>query len=318
MAFPLLPLAFSVLGHVARGAALGPLIFPHIGRAIAAKSSGGVFGKILEGSRTFAKNQASPFLGIANSAAQRFAPGSKFAQATQTAYDKTLGHVKPDAAKMPGLSPSQLIGMAGKSQAEIQSAHQAEQQSQAAAATQAAPTLPQNFSKAGIALAALTSGITLAIKPMEAFGRSVLMGQEHLRKYNGAINAAFSRLDVGNIRRDVNNARASQGTTSILADDFNELLNELQPIKQLMQTATNGIAIIVVNSARLLAFFALLNPAIGALVKAGGALEDWLNKGKLPVGLPEVDFIHNLAHGKFINDPPGPFLPPIPFMGGKK
>lgn len=265
--------------------------------ASGAANSGGALKAITQGVATFAKNQAKPFVGLANSAAQSIAPNSRFAAYTQKAYSG-LQPRPASAASMPGLSPSQLLGMAGKSPQQIQQAHQQAQQQQADAQNPKPASTAQNAAQAALSLTGLATAAVLGIKAVKNFAGSIVDANEPLKKYNGAIAAAYARLEAGNIGRDVQTAHATAGSTSTLADSFDELLDEVRPIKDATITALNLAAIMATGIGKLLVLMlklTIVGPAVIELLKK---IEDLL-KPKA-IGTPELEFIRNLAASKFL------------------
>lgn len=134
------------------------------------------------------------------------------------------------------------------------------------------------------------AGLVGMIFGMKKFVGVLSESNRDLAKWNGSLAASFNKLDIQQMKFDMQTANATSGSASALNDAFAELLTEFQPIRQdigiLVNLAGIGIAngtkqlIILVKS--LQDTFPFLKDAVAHLE----AMEDELKNGKQqsPIG----------------------------------
>lgn len=100
--------------------------------------------------------------------------------------------------------------------------------------------------QAMLSLAKATAGAAAALlvlpKATQAVSNRLLEAQRSLTQYNATIAAAFHRLEVGRIQREIGRGRATAGTTRELADSTNRLETALMPFSNLATNIKNSFA----------------------------------------------------------------------------
>lgn len=131
---------------------------------------------------------------------------------------------------------------------------------------------------------------------MEKFSRSILSGQENLRKYNGEIANAFARLEYGDVVRSRQTANATSGSTKVLADATNAMADDLQELKQAGITIMNLVGTGVTYLGRAVALLIKSNPAIEASVGILKKIEELQRDDTSSIA---ENFIHDVADGYY-------------------
>jgi hypothetical protein len=88
----------------------------------------------------------------------------------------------------------------------------------------------------------LGKGIVGLPKAIEEWGEELKDSRKHLAEFNGAVAAAYAASEVRDVMRNIQSASATSGSTAAMVDAFDDLKDELQPIKNAATTVVNSIA----------------------------------------------------------------------------
>lgn len=163
----------------------------------------------------------------------------------------------------------------------------------------------------------VTGAIGLMYGAMREFVTGVVEQNRELARWNAAIAASFSKLDVTRMRLQVEQGAATQGGATQLNEQLENLLIEIQPMKQSLGQIFNSVATGLVLMARMTVYLSkipgvltVLFPLGAAAAKAAELLEE-INKKDKPVGLP-LNILGDLQKQR-----QGAALQPLPGQGKK-
>ncbi len=89
------------------------------------------------------------------------------------------------------------------------------------------------------------SAIKDVVQVTEAWGRELLQGQRHLSAFNGTIAKAFAEGDRREMIRNIESGQATGNSTALLSAAFQDLMDEVQPIKDGVTSIFNVTATVV-------------------------------------------------------------------------
>jgi hypothetical protein len=159
--------------------------------------------------------------------------------------------------------------------------------------------------KALIVPAALAG--TVALFRKLTFGLSE--SNRDLSKWNGALAMSFAKMDIQQMRLDIRQAKATQGTAVGLNDALMEVKQEFQPIREDLGILINLVGI---SAAKLLKagiegvkLMGANFPLLKELVDAAKAIEDGMKKD-IQGGGPGAQVLAAVARGEFQEGGGGP------------
>lgn len=110
------------------------------------------------------------------------------------------------------------------------------------------------------------------------FAENISESNRGLKNWNGAIAASFNRLDIKRQGLQIQQGRATQGSTTLLNDQLGKLLEGVQPITNSVATIANLAATGLAFAARVIAEIAKNNPFIKGAMDALKDIENKLAK----------------------------------------
>jgi hypothetical protein len=157
----------------------------------------------------------------------------------------------------------------------------------------------------------VNTGLYAGSKALETFVWGISESNRGLGKWNGQIAASFAQLDIADMRREIQTADATFGSTTSLNTALSELLNEVQPIREGVGTAVNTMGIIAAKVSQGLAIGVKILTFLPIFAAGMREIEKLLGPDGKPVDTdPLAEFMHgfrNPAGGR-----PGPMMPPVP------
>lgn len=157
-----------------------------------------------------------------------------------------------------------------------------------------------------VAVASFTLAIKQAIQAMEMWSSGILEDSRDLRKFSGAINRTFAKLERQEMLLDVRQAGATSGSASALGDAIGGLRESMQPFREAGATLKNTFGIVLARLAQLATIAIRFNPVISPFLRVLALWEKWLGSGK-----------SQAEYAKFIDDilkkgtGPGKVKPPL-------
>jgi hypothetical protein len=145
---------------------------------------------------------------------------------------------------------------------------------------------------------------------LEKLGTSVLDASEKMREFSPSINTAFVRLEWLNRLQTAQNAQASAGSTTFLAEELGGLRKDLQPLEQTFTTALNTVAALGIRLARFEVMLIRMMPMIQVMEILGRAAEKFLGQSGAGQDSQMVEFLRTLGLGKWggpMNNRPNPY-----------
>jgi len=137
---------------------------------------------------------------------------------------------------------------------------------------------------------------------LKRFSQDVLQSSESLRRFDGRMSIAFSKLEYGRLRREVETAGATSGSAAVLASAVDSMENDLQGIMLIARIATNYLAVIAAQSVGLLAKIA--SKTIGpAMLTVLAEIEKNTRDSNAKAGIPVVEFLKKAAEYNKKNRP---------------
>lgn len=127
---------------------------------------------------------------------------------------------------------------------------------------------------AGIAAAGAGASLATLAKSAEAVNAAFLETRRSMAQYNGMIAAAFNKLDVGRIQREIQSGNATAASTSAFADSQDRLEQAMQPMNNALTNMGNFIADAINEGA-----IFILDNGINPLLRFFGAEEIKRNDG---------------------------------------
>ena len=157
---------------------------------------------------------------------------------------------------------------------------------------------------AGLLAGTLTGVVTAGVGTVTAlfgaaaglkeFGETVVEGNAHLAKYSGSLAAAMAGLKIGDIQRQQHMAKATSGSSSTLAQEYNTLAQEFQPLSEDLASLKNLVGLGAVEVGRVLTgILKVLDELFGPLLRSA---EKYLGQGAETDRLPIqnlFDFFEN-------------------------
>jgi hypothetical protein len=128
----------------------------------------------------------------------------------------------------------------------------------------------------------LGKGIVGMPQAVLAWGEELKESRRHLASFNGTIAAAYAGSEMRDLMRNVQSARSTSGSTAAMIDAFDDLKDELRPIKDATITGINTLAVLL---ARLVETGTWLAKEATPLFAASQLAATWL-EGKM--GRPDV------------------------------
>lgn len=154
----------------------------------------------------------------------------------------------------------------------------------------------------------LNTGLYSITKSLELFVWGVSESNRSLSRWNGQIAASFAKLDIANMRREIETGEATSGSATAVNTAFNDLLQEMQPIRQDISTIVNSVGVVAAKIAQGAATVIKWHPMVMAISFAARKIEENTKKSDTTGTDPMTDFI-KAFDPKFF---PGPAAPPTP------
>lgn len=154
------------------------------------------------------------------------------------------------------------------------------------------------------------TGLYTASKALETFVWGISESNRGLARWNGEIAASFAQLDIANMRRDIQTADATSGSTVALNSAFNDLMTELQPMRETVATGLNVIGILAAKTGQVMAILNSWNPYVIAFKWALEQIEENTKPDGAGVGDPLTGWLRGMGSGMG----PGPAAPPAPIL----
>lgn len=158
------------------------------------------------------------------------------------------------------------------------------------------------------------------ISKLKEWATEVFESQRELRIYNGAISAAFQKVDANRRMLSIQRANDTAGGVESLAESMKNMESAIAPISTDLAIITNAVAKFAADfvavHARIAKMTRLLDPLVAAAKK-------YLGKDKIEnKNQPVVDWIRELAGGggqafKPVGMQPAPGMPGGPPVGGE-
>lgn len=148
---------------------------------------------------------------------------------------------------------------------------------------------------------ALGTAAAATAKAIFSFADGVNESNRELAKYNGQMANAFAQLDIRNLQRQMRLSQNTGGTGSELAEEMNRFGEDMQGIRETLQTFKNTIGFAGIRALRV--GWKLLensNAVIPVLRRIAALLENEARTGdQVP---PEVQAIREIATGQWRNE----------------
>ena len=171
----------------------------------------------------------------------------------------------------------------------------------------------------GAPLGLFNAALLSASRSAGEFGGAVLESRRSLADYNGAIASAFAQLEFQKIGMNIENARATQGSTTALAQSQMGFNREMQPIIQLGMNLINEVGIVATNTAKVYLAAAKMLGVTDKLQAILTILEWFRGKAAKEDDTPPIiAAVRGLAQDlkRPAAMPPGNNQPAVPPMGG--
>lgn len=161
---------------------------------------------------------------------------------------------------------------------------------------------------------------------LKSFSGLIVESNRGLAMWNGTMAAAFLQLDLLKTHLDIQQAKATAGSAAAANDQFGELLQELQPLRNSVGTIMNILSVFASNTAIFMVEVVKGIPLLGGLLAAANdylkKIEDAL-KPKFDANDPMVAFLgalKNMPNNQrgALPPPVGPRAPLPPIIGGRK
>ena len=126
------------------------------------------------------------------------------------------------------------------------------------------------FSRLAGVVGIVTGALGLLYGAARDFVSGIVEQNRELAKYNAAIAASFSRLEVTKMRLQVQQGAATEGTATMLNDQLESLLTEVQPIRQAAGQVVNMLGSLLVLAARGVVLLVSVEAVLNALLPLPG------------------------------------------------
>lgn len=159
----------------------------------------------------------------------------------------------------------------------------------------------------GAMVGKVPGSIMKTVAALDAFARETLEGSRDLRRFNGQINAAFARLERQQLILSGRSARATAGTTDLLATQIERLNSEVAPIKNDLKILGNllaGTGVEVVRTlTRMFELWRSLDPVMRLATELLRRIEKTLNRQER---VQVAEDLRRIADGEILpkNRPP--------------
>lgn len=184
----------------------------------------------------------------------------------------------------PGLSPKEKLSMMGMPAQQIEDANRqrmADQESAAAQeeANQRFEELSGKLKSATKGIGAFTAAMIAVPKLVERWGTALAESRRNLASYDGRLAAAYARMDVKQIRRDIETARDTGGSSAAVVNELAKLRGMLQPWREDLVRIENALARVAIESAQGVVFLGNMFRVMSGWGSVMALLERWLGQG---------------------------------------
>jgi hypothetical protein len=241
------------------------------------------------GARFSLGNMAKSIPGIGRFAPKMGAFTQRISQAVQTTLNlRPQSDQQPvSAAKMPGLSPGQMMSMMGSSRDQVQAAQSHEQEKQvqrahADAAQERMEGLADQSAKLAGKLTLLGGAAIGAYHGMRRYAQAQMASLERLQPYGGGVAVAFQRLETQRIMQEIRRSQSVSASAQMLGKSLERLNAATDGFGSRMENVSNVMGTVAASLTATVAEFAeaRLKDAEGLAEKAWNKLApEWMKIG---------------------------------------